>query len=638
MDIKMKKIFLLAFQIITASLFAQSNVNPKVLNLNDISDNKSPGFEAIYQKARKARVIFAGENHSQIEFNARTEYMLMRSLYENCGYRNFIIEMSPVRSYYMERYIRYNDTHARDLLKSVASDKFLTLFDHLNAWMKNVPQNERIHVHGLDIERFYDMSFYRMNDALKLQKTVPNKKIYLLAKQIIPQIVKQTYHSGLSDYTDATFATVDFDLGDVSTSDYNIVKVIDSITAHIEYFKQWMSPEDFEIFKEGYSGALEFRKWTNTEESAHQYIWREEQMFKNFVKVLSADTTQKFFGQFGRCHSALSKQFGDCGWYNYRSVCNKVKSRYFNGDSTKVVSIAISYRDNEDNLAAVELNDNYTISAELEQIKKVKSKWPLLFDLSDSTGDYTELRKKFNFVLLNSDNVLELPSLDSTGLVLLEASEEESDKFSLWSQIDRKDFNFNLFGLSYGIPNLSMMSNHLSSLNTNISNLPNWYINHHVEHNNRWFICQANIFYNINSAEIQSDSAKKLNYNLFGATFGMGVRAVNTRKLKLDFFGIGGYYYQSIENFPESADILNANTKRVKIESQSMVYGGQIQLIYNFSKYVGIGAKYQILYRSNDEKWNFNQSHIEYQNFGKSSDAVFKDYGVFVNFRSSIYH
>jgi hypothetical protein len=61
-------------------------------------------------------------------------------------------------------------------------------------------------------------------------------------------------------------------------------------------------------------------------------------------------------------------------------------------------------------------------------------------------------------------------------------------------------------------------------------------------------------------------------------------------------------------------------------------------LIYNFSKYVGIGAKYQILYRSNDEKWNFNQSHIEYQNFGKSSDAVFKDFGIFVNFVSPIYH
>lgn len=636
----MKKIFSVALQMMTIALFAQNNVNPKVLNLNDLSDNKSPGYEAIYQRARKARVVFAGENHSQIEFNARTEYTLMRSLYENCGYRNFIIEMSPVRAYYMERYISYNDTHARDLLKSVASEKFLTLFDHLHAWMKNIPQNERIHVHGLDVERFYDMSFYRMNDVLKVQKTVPNKKIYLLAKQIIPQIVKQTYNYGLSDYR--TEYETNYNSGilwgsDVSTSDLNLVKVIDSITTNLELFKQWLTPADFEIFKEGYLGAVEFQKWTNTEESAHQFIWREEKMFKNFVKILSADTTQKFFGQFGRCHSALSKQFGDCGWYNYSSICNKVKSRYFNGDSTKVVSIAISYRDNEDNLAAVGLSDNYTISAELEQIKKSKSKLPLLFDLSDTTGEFTELRKKFNFVLLNSDNVLELPSLDSSIWEIEAAAEPAVFESSIWRDSDRKGFNFNICGIGYGVPNLSMMSNHLNALNTGVSNLPNWYLNHHIEHNNRWFVCQANVFYNLNSAEIHSDSAKKLNYNLFGATLGLGVRAVNSRKLKLDIFGIGGYYYQSIENYPESLDILNASTNKVKIESQSLVYGGQIQLMYHLDRNVSIGLKYQMLYRANDEIWHFNNSHFEYQNFGKSSDAVFKDLGIFMNFIAPIY-
>ena len=70
---------------IVYSLFSQNNVNPRVLNLNHISDNKSAGYDAIYQKARMARVVFTGENHTQVEFNARTEYTLMRSLYEHCG-------------------------------------------------------------------------------------------------------------------------------------------------------------------------------------------------------------------------------------------------------------------------------------------------------------------------------------------------------------------------------------------------------------------------------------------------------------------------------------------------------------------------------------------------------------------------
>lgn len=634
----MKKIVLFTLQMIVYTLFSQNNVNPRVLNLNEISDNKSAGYDAIYQKARMARVVFTGENHTQVEFNARTEYTLMRSLYENCGYRNFIIEMSPVRAHYMERYISHNDTHARDLLKSVASDKFLRLFDHLHAWMKNVPQNERIHVHGLDVERFYDMSFYRMNDVLKEQKTIPNRRIYILAKQIIPQIVANNYNAGIGDYLETYESGNKSLMGDeTSYSDYEITKVVDSISENIQLFKKWMSPADFEIFNQGYRGALEFKKWTNLENRAQQYLWREEQMFKNFLTILSSDTTQKFFGQFGRCHSALSKQWGDCGWYNYKSICNKVMTRYFKGDSTKIVSIAIMYRDNEENLSAVDYEQNYTIEQEINLIKNSKSKLPLLFDLTDSTMEFTELRKKFNFVLLNSENVLELPNLDTNGMSDF-AEPVESYSNGPLSWVNRTDFNFNWFGYSYGNPNVSAMSNHLNSLNTNISGIPKWFVNHHVEFNRNWFLCQANLFYNMTAAEIYSDSAKKLNYNVFGATLGLGVRALSLRKVKLDIFGLGGYYYQSIENYPESLDILRANPNVVKIESQSLIYGGQVQLIYNFSKYVGIGAKYQILYRSNDEKWNFNESHLEYQNFGKSPKSVFSDFGIFVNFVSPIYY
>ena len=624
------------------SLFSQNNVNPKVLNLNDISENKSAGYEAIYQKARKARVVFSGENHTQVEFNARTEYTLMRSLYENCGYRNFIIEMSPVRAYYMERYISYNDTHARKLLKSVASDKFLRLFDHMHAWMKNIPQNERIHVRGLDVERFYDMSFYRMDDVLKKQKIAPNRRIYGLVKQEIHRIAAYTYNSGMLDYSWSTQESekshgelIDYTEEATNSSDYEIIRVIDSISENIEQFRKWLSPADFEIFYEGYKGALEFKKWTSLENGAQQYLWREEQMFKNFLTILSADTTQKFFGQFGRCHSALAKQWGDCGWYNYKSICNKVKSRYFNGDSTKIVSIAIMYKDNEENLQAVDFNQNYKIQQEISNIKDTKSKLPLLFDLSDTTLEFTELRRKFNFALLNSENVIELPSLDSSEMDYSMYTDESVGPFS---RDEVRNFNFNIFSMSYGSGNMSSMANHLSTLNTNIAGLPKWFANHHLEYNNNWLVCQANVFYNMSATEIHSDSSKKLNYNLFGATVGLGLRAVDLRKFKLDIFGLGGYYYQSIENYPESLDILTANNNIVKIESQSMVYGGQVQLIYEFSRYVGVGAKYQILYRNSEEKWNFNNSHFEYQNFGKSSNSVFSDFGIFVNFKSPIYN
>ena len=59
--------------------------------------------------------------------------------------------------------------------------------------------------------------------------------------------------------------------------------------------------------------------------------------------------------------------------------------------------------------------------------------------------------------------------------------------------------------------------------------------------------------------------------------------------------------------------------------------------MYHLDRNVSIGLKYQMLFRANDEIWHFNNSHLEYQNFGKSSNAVFKDLGIFMNFIAPIY-
>ena len=95
------------------------------LDLNHVDFAKDSGMKTIYSAARKARVVFDGENHSMTELNSRLEFSMMKGLYENCGYRNFIIEMSANRAYYMEQYICKNDTNARRMLNSISSEKYM---------------------------------------------------------------------------------------------------------------------------------------------------------------------------------------------------------------------------------------------------------------------------------------------------------------------------------------------------------------------------------------------------------------------------------------------------------------------------------------------------------------------------------
>ncbi len=624
----MRKYFVLIYILGALSLNAQ---NPIVFDMSKVENNTQPGFQKLYERARKARVFFSGENHSMVEFNSRMEYTMMRSLYEHCGYRNFIIEMSPVRAYYMERYVSHNDSVARNYLQSVSSSKFLALFDHLHKWMQRIPEKDRIKIHGIDVERFYDMSLYMLSDAISLEKKTPPREIYFLTQSIIPQITNYLYNQGTSSYF--------YEIGDMSeVSDsrnsqkkismlgsYEIPKLFDTIQKYKPIIEKWLSDSNKLNFLKGFNGFKEYVQWNQLEETSQQYLWREETMFRNFLTILSKDTTQKFFGQFGRCHSALSKQSGDCGWYNYKSVCNKVKNRYFGGDSTKILSLAIMYRDRDEFLNSIDFNRQTDMEYEISDLKSTKSKLPMLFDLSDSTLEYKELRKKFNFILLHSPEVPELECLDSQ-VIKMQIADNSTGYTS-----ERSSFQYNVFGLSYGSPNIDLMNQFLADKGVKLTQMPKWYFNHHITYAH-WsrFKMQANLFYGGN--EVYGDSTKKINYRLMGANLGLGAMVLKTDKIKLDLMAIGGGLYQSLQSYPESKDILNANNNIVKIESQSFVYGGLVQLRYSFTNYIEVGLKYQLLYTPNDIRWNYENTNILYQNLGKSKGAIFQDFGIFLNF------
>ena len=175
----MKKgiVYTLAFCFIQ-SVGAQNVPHGIKLDLNHLDFTKDSGMKTIYAAAKKARVVFDGENHSMTELNSRLEFSMMKGLYENCGYRNFIVEMSANRAYYMEQYICKNDTNARRLLNSISSEKYMRFFDHLNDWMQKVPEKDRIHIYGLDVERFYDLSLQRLVDHLNTVKTKIPKNLF----------------------------------------------------------------------------------------------------------------------------------------------------------------------------------------------------------------------------------------------------------------------------------------------------------------------------------------------------------------------------------------------------------------------------------------------------------------------------
>jgi hypothetical protein len=218
------------------------------LDLNHLDFTKDSGMKTIYAAAKKARVVFDGENHSMTELNSRLEFSMMKGLFENCGYRNFIVEMSANRAYYMEQYICKNDTNARRLLNSISSEKYMRFFDHLNDWMQKVPEKDRIHIYGLDVERFYDLSLQRLVDHLNTVKTKIPKNLFptvntakILAKDLIKS--NEEYNANSSSSKKNLHGDYDYGFGYVEPNEKHTLSLADSMAKQLSLYKAWLGSE-----------------------------------------------------------------------------------------------------------------------------------------------------------------------------------------------------------------------------------------------------------------------------------------------------------------------------------------------------------------------------------------------------------
>ena len=404
-------------------------------------------------RAAQARVMLSGENHMYSGFNSLGEYRFLKFFHEQAGVRHFVIELSPTRALYMERYFTNTDSTAKRFLRATSSDDYMKLFDSIRVWNQTLPDSQKIRVHGLDVERFYDMTVMRLGDVIKKRGMAPPsiRMGAFMATKLAEQIEKEgtddddeESEEGISDtaraveyvQVDTTVAALDdlegidqrldvilmneeeedFDTEDGSMELYLWLSkhaAIDGKYADSsKVWKQWMGA-DYAEYALAFDQLREWYLWMKTDNTAQQVAWREEHMFKNMVNLLQQYPTGKFFGQFGRCHISTNKQQQDCGWFEYNSLLTRLRTRYFKND-TSVLSVGIFYKEKEfdgKDLCAVNLGNTLAINAEVRAIVGTVDKGMMLYHTKDSTGRLVELAKKFDFVLAH--DFIELSDNDS---------------------------------------------------------------------------------------------------------------------------------------------------------------------------------------------------------------------------------
>jgi len=164
----------------------------------------------LLQRAGEARIMLSGENHMFSSFNSLGEYRFLKFFHEQAGVRHFVIELSPTRALYMERYFTNTDSTAKRFLQATSSKDYMNLFDSIRVWNQTLPDSQKIKVHGLDVERFYDMTVMRLGDVIQKRGMAPPsiRMGALMATKLAQQIEKEGTEDDDEDSE-----------GDVSTSE-----------------------------------------------------------------------------------------------------------------------------------------------------------------------------------------------------------------------------------------------------------------------------------------------------------------------------------------------------------------------------------------------------------------------------------
>jgi hypothetical protein len=328
-----KKLLFILSILAVVNTQAQESYSQLNLKSDDFTE-----FAVFADSLEPYRVYFTGENHNYLTFNTELEWKLLRYLNQEQSVNHFLFEQSPAVGYLIESAVNKENDGNMSYLKNSFYKQFYYAFKQMRAYNDTLDDTQKIHIHGIDIERFPYFSIEALNCIIDtLDHTVDGGEVFEQIKAL-----------GTSDYA---FGTVDdyyyedngtYTFGQVSawSSLQSIIKLSDKYRTSLGAELGADSTIYYSILK-----SLEIgQEWYVTEKKGdvRSPIIRESFMKDEFEIVYTSDTVGKFYGQFGRCH--LHKDAGAKKCYDHymNSIANRIQEIDQSLDN-KVLVIPVYY-------------------------------------------------------------------------------------------------------------------------------------------------------------------------------------------------------------------------------------------------------------------------------------------------------
>jgi len=381
-----RTIALLILALAAQLTFAQ-NFESDTINLRDA--DTSIGFEILDDAVNNYEVFITGENHSYLESNSKLWVKQIKYLYHNAGVRNIMIEYGFASGWLINEYLQEGDTNHLNILKDYSFKQFASAYEELHEFNDSLPDNEKIHLVGIDLER----GIYSAAKVLSLQlpeEKVPHDSIALDIESL----------KSLVSYNDnEIFGDNDRDFFNSYSASNTLNRILSNFNAHKNHYKDFLE-DKYVLFERILTGFADQEKWKEYQEdnSTHQFVFREKYMFDRFKEEFK-NCDGKFFGQFGRCHTAKSTQEqNSCNWYHFKSLANRIEESPELKLKNKVMTTGILYKsDVYEDEAWADMDGHIDSLFDLMVDDRI-----LLYNLPKDSLLSKKLEGYFDFVLINT--------------------------------------------------------------------------------------------------------------------------------------------------------------------------------------------------------------------------------------------
>ncbi len=449
--------FLFAFAFFLQAFVSQSQ-SLKLGKDIDINNNDSfAGFEILDEQIDKHRLILSGENHNYTNENISIEMKLFRYLVKKKGFKHLIIEQGYSLGQMLNTYIATGDTFILRKIKNCSFRSFYSFTKNLRTLNLSLPDSQKFSVHCIDVERFFHPAVGYMSYLLPKNKTIPDELLIHIEglKSLEAYLMGGNNYQRWNSDKDGGIDYNYYYYSDGSISDEKTINLIihsfDSLNA---IYKNYLG-ENYNAFEKVINSLRDKNYHQSLSSSAQEIIYREQFIYKKFENLANLYPNDKFYGQFGRCHTTDTSIFAECDWYDVHSFINRVNNSMAFSNPCKGFGIALAYTSYkwEENPK----NNIKTYTSEFNPyVKIVQKAQSVIFPIYNDTSNWF-LKNRFKYVLVSKVIIPEIV-LEQT-----DSSSEETDETNIKKHLYR--YQFMHYGIAY-----SQLQMDIAGLNSALGN------------------------------------------------------------------------------------------------------------------------------------------------------------------------